>query len=92
RVKDKNITVTLNDVLYAPKAVNNLFSISRLDEHGGRAHIHKGKIALYNKNRRVIATGKRVDRLYLLDAYTKKQVSENSIIATEGAVNWEEWH
>jgi hypothetical protein len=92
RVKDKNITVTLNDVLYAPKAVNNLFSISRLDEHGGRAHIHKGKIALYNKNHCVIATGKRVDRLYLLDAYTKKQVSENSIIATEGAVNWEEWH
>jgi hypothetical protein len=28
-------TVTLENVLYAPSAVNNLFSLSRLDEKGG---------------------------------------------------------
>src|SRR6267154_2345952 len=92
-VKNKNITVTLNDVLYAPKAVNNLFSISRLDEKGGRAKIDNGQITLFDKNHCVIAEGKRVNRLYLLDACTKNKVSKNSSTAKENSADdWEIWH
>src|SRR6267154_6472128 len=92
-VKNKNITVTLNDVLYEPKAVNNLFSISRLDEKGGRAKIDNGQITLFDKNHHVIAEGKRVNRLYLLDVCTKNKVSENSSTAKENSVDdWEIWH
>ncbi|KAG2135863.1 uncharacterized protein EDB93DRAFT_1092040 [Suillus bovinus] len=50
RVKDKQIIVQLRDVLHVPTAVNNLISISRLNEQGGRARFDNGQVTLLNQN------------------------------------------
>jgi len=94
RVNDQNLTITLRDVLYAPKAANNLFSISRLDEHGGHTQIKNGRIILQNHEHRTIAIGRRVERLYILDIKIKEQVLEHSTIAEskETLNTWNDWH
>jgi len=89
-VNNKKYNVTLEDVLYVPKAVNNLFSISRLDENGGKAHINNGTITLKNAQDQTIAVGKRMNRLYILDATTI--IKENSAIVTEEPNSWNDWH
>jgi hypothetical protein len=91
RVNEKNTTITLRDTLYAPKAVNNLLSLSRLDEEGGKARIDGGRIILMNKYRHIIAVGKRIKRLYILDAQTKKQTNELTNIAKE-KLTWDVLH
>ncbi|KAG1743112.1 hypothetical protein EDB19DRAFT_1607909, partial [Suillus lakei] len=45
-LQEKNIKVTLNDVLYVPTAVNNLFSLMRVDEKGGHAIIGNGRVTV----------------------------------------------
>jgi transposase InsO family protein len=92
RVNDQNLTVTLKDVLYAPDAINNLFSISRLDENGGRAQIENGQIILRNRADCIMAIGKRIDRLYILNAKTKIVHDDTSATATEVHGTWDEWH
>ncbi|KAG2053274.1 hypothetical protein BDR06DRAFT_857450, partial [Suillus hirtellus] len=62
--------VQLRDVLHVPTATNNLISISRLDEQGGRAHFDNGQVTLLDQNRQIIATGCRINRLYILNAKT----------------------
>ncbi|KAG1721957.1 hypothetical protein EDB19DRAFT_1646102, partial [Suillus lakei] len=93
RVHQKDIKVTLNDVLYVPTAINNLFSLMRVDEKGGRAIIGNGQITVLDKDRRILACGKRIKRLLLLDAQTIHQTTENSNTVKEDDVdNWEIWH
>ena len=90
-VNEKNITITLRDTLYAPKAVNNLLSLSRLDEEGGTAHINDGQIILSDKNHHIIAIGKCVRRLYVLDARTKDKTNELSNTAQQ-RLTWDTLH
>ncbi|KAG2737804.1 hypothetical protein P692DRAFT_201687430, partial [Suillus brevipes Sb2] len=67
KVGNKAVHLLLRDVLHVPTAGNNLLSISRLDEQGGRAIIGKGQISLLDDKHRTIATGRRENRLYFLD-------------------------
>ncbi|KAG2133303.1 hypothetical protein DEU56DRAFT_739043, partial [Suillus clintonianus] len=93
RVHQKDIKVTLNDVLYVPTAINNLFSLTRVDEKGGRAIIGNGQITVLDKDRQILACGKCIKRLLLLDAQTIHQTTESSNTVKEDDVdNWEMWH
>ena len=83
--------IVLHDVLYVPQAPNNLFSISQLDKSSGRAIMGDGRIHLYDKNETLIAVGRKVERMYLLDvtAYT---ALERAALSTETTNTWLEWH
>ena len=83
--------IVLQDVLYVPQAPNNLFSISRLDESGGRAIMGDGHIHLYDKNKMLIAVGRKVERMYLLDIAAQPAL-ERAALSTETANTWQDWH
>jgi len=91
RVKEKNIMIVLPNVLYVPSAPNSLVSLTRLDESGGHAAMGNGIIQLYDKNQTLIAVGRRVERMYLLDVSTVTPPHDSS--ATEIVLfTWTDWH
>ena len=57
----QTFVIVLRDVLYVPQAPNNLLSISHLDESGGHANMGDGCIHLYDKNKNLIAVGRKVE-------------------------------
>ena len=59
-INRRTFTIVLQNVLYVPQAPNNLLSISCLDESGGRTIMGDRHIQLYDKNKTLIATGKKV--------------------------------
>ena len=66
KVGNEVFTHCLQDVLYAPKAVNNLLSVRRLDDAGGEFRVTQGKCELQDKSHQVIGIGRHIRRLYLL--------------------------
>ena len=82
----------LQDVLYAPKAVNNLLSVRRLDDAGGEFWVAQGKCELRDKSNQVIGIGRNIWRLYPLDACAEKTPSEQASIAVTGQNSWDLWH
>ncbi|KZO92960.1 hypothetical protein CALVIDRAFT_470412, partial [Calocera viscosa TUFC12733] len=66
-VNGKIITHTLKDVLHAPNAINSLLSAGRFDETGGKIHFYASKCELRNSNGILVGTGKKTNRLYLLN-------------------------
>jgi len=84
--------IVLYDVLYVPSAPNNLFSISCLDETGGRASMGDGNVQLYDKNNKLILVGQRLDRMYLLDATVIKSVAEQTQQHSIECPSWMDWH
>ncbi|KAA1470887.1 hypothetical protein DENSPDRAFT_766422, partial [Dentipellis sp. KUC8613] len=60
--------ITLSNVLHAPEAAHNLLSISKLDRAGGSAYFGGGRVKLYGKSEKPIATGTLIDNLYYLDS------------------------
>ena len=84
-------TIVLWNVLYVPRAPNNLFSISHLDESGSHTNMGDGRIHLYDKNKNLIAVGRKVERMYLLDV-TAHIALERAALSTETANTWLDWH
>ena len=64
----KIIPHRLSNVLYVPNAANCLLSGTRFDDAGGEFTGGNGKCVLKDKTGRVVGTGSKIDRLYLLDA------------------------
>lgn len=64
-INKQQITCKLKNVLYVPRASNNLVSITRLDREGGHAIMGKGKATLKVRGGRTIAEGKLYNGLYL---------------------------
>lgn len=56
-------------MLYVPQALNNLFSVSCLDESGGHAIMGDGCIHLYDKNKSLIAVGQKIEWMYLMSQH-----------------------
>jgi hypothetical protein len=90
KVGNKAVHLLLRDVLHVPTAGNNLLSISQLDEQGGRAIISKGQISLLDDKHRTIATGRRENRLYFLDMFTKNY--DEQINTAKDKITWEQLH
>ena len=60
-INNNKIQIVLSNVLYVPSAPNNLFSVMRLDKLEGHAIMGNGIVCLYDKNKLLIAIGKKKD-------------------------------
>jgi hypothetical protein len=87
-------TVSLHNTLYAPTATNNLLSITRIDEAGGSAAFKNGKANIYSKSGKLFLEGKKVNRLYWLDAKTVLPGNHANVGNLEGnnPNSWMAWH
>ncbi|KAK0484671.1 hypothetical protein IW261DRAFT_1300491, partial [Armillaria novae-zelandiae] len=93
KVNGKTVTHYLKDTLYAPNAVNNLISISRLDDAGMEASFKNGTVQFLHKDGKILAEGKKTHRLYLMNAQAHNAIPEQSNIADiEGGNTWDTWH
>ena len=66
----------LQNVFYIPDAPNCLLSVSCFNDAGGEITFRKGKCRLLDQSGKVIGTGKKVNKLYILDASTEIQSRE----------------
>lgn len=92
KVGEKSFPHLLHDVMYTPNATNNLLSISRLDDTGGSVDFSQGGCKLLDRNGRVIGIGRKVRRLYLLDARVRAGVPDQANVADEVGESWDSWH
>jgi len=86
--KTKNLK--LHNVLYVPDARDNLLSLAKLDDAGGRTQFGNNKCILINANNEVIAEGTRSGGLYLLNLYRKRE--QIYFTNTTTPQTWESWH
>ncbi|PBK69281.1 hypothetical protein ARMSODRAFT_861996, partial [Armillaria solidipes] len=91
KVGNKTITHRLKETLYAPNAINNLISISRLDDAGMEAKFRKGQVQFLRNHSEVLAIGKKINRLYLMNGRAR-DISEQSNVADESQNTWDSWH
>lgn len=91
QTNEETFAIILKDVLYVPQALNNLFSISHLNESDGHTVMGTGCIQLYEKNKFLIAIGRKVERMYLLHV-TVQPAAEHLILSKEGESSWQQWH
>ena len=68
---------TLKDVLYVPKLLHNLLSVSKASEFGKTTKFNSSGCEILNQNNKVIAFGTRVGSLYYLEFYQNKQQVHN---------------
>src|SRR5882762_10946478 len=91
-VNGQTIPHRLQDVLYIPEAGNSLLSISRFDESGGDITFKAGTCRLSDKVKRLVGTGVKSGRLYLLDTRAQLNRNECANIAATQKPSWDEWH
>ncbi|KAG2126795.1 hypothetical protein DEU56DRAFT_697578, partial [Suillus clintonianus] len=83
----------LKNVLYVPRASNNLLSITRLDREGGHAIMGNGVVTLKVRGGRTIAKGKLQNGLYLLNSQAKLHpITKIYTTREEKPVDWLTWH
>ena len=92
-VEGKIIPHRLSNVLHVPNAANCLLSGTRFDEGGGTFIGGNGKCSLKDRNGRVVGTGNKTERLYLLDARAQLLGQERTNYAsTSQKRTWDQWH
>jgi hypothetical protein len=91
-VNNQVIQHKLIDVLHVPEAPNSLLSVSRLDEIGGKVTFANGKCEIHSSTNQLIGTGKKVDRLYLLDAKAHTGGDNQTNFAAPKKLTWDQWH
>lgn len=69
QIKGKGDTQLLNNVYHVPKLTYGLISIGKLDEEIYTTTFENGKVVIYNKQNKVLLTGTKVNKLYVLDKY-----------------------
>ena len=82
QVNNKTFVITLTNILYAPTMRNNLLSIGKLNEAGGRAITSGGKIQLLNWDGQIFAEGRKLHAMYYLSAIS------NMAHTTENRQTW----
>ncbi len=81
----------LKDTLYIPNAINNLMSISRLDDAGLKAKFCNEEVSFLHKSGAALARGKKVNWLYLMKIWAQTN-SERSHITKGSGNTWDSWH
>ncbi|KAG2006925.1 hypothetical protein CC2G_015317 [Coprinopsis cinerea AmutBmut pab1-1] len=82
----------IRDVLFVPSAPNCLLSLSRFDDGGGVVHFGGGTCRLLDGNGSVVGTGRKVDRLYKLDAEAELHQNKSFFSGANGKKAWDDWH
>jgi hypothetical protein len=91
-VNDGSVRHRLMDALFVPEAPNSLLSVSRFDETGGRIEFQDGTCKLYSRKDQLIGSGKKLDRLYVLDATNVAQPIERANLTKPPKPSWDQWH
>ncbi|KAG2121275.1 hypothetical protein DEU56DRAFT_746773, partial [Suillus clintonianus] len=92
-VNKQQVTCKLKNVLYVPRASNNLLSIMRLDREGGHAIMGNGVVTLKVRGGCTIAKGKLQNGLYLLNSWAKLHpITKIYTTRDEKPVDWLTWH
>ena len=81
----------LRNTLYTPNAPNCLVSLSRLDDASGKVEFDKGMCWIKSRDGKVVGTGQKHHRLYLLQARAILS-KEQANLATTGKHTWDQWH
>ena len=102
RVGAKTFHLTLNDVLYVPANWQNLLSLGRWDDAGGKYRGENSSLTLATKNGETVATGMKLrNNLYKMSDFAVQKESTYSrtedgvaqvCAITEPAKSWEVWH
>jgi hypothetical protein len=91
-VNNQVVQHKLNDVLHVPEAPNSLLSVSRFDEIGGKVIHQDGKCELRSSTGQLIGTGRKINRLYLLDARAELGENNQANFAAPKKLTWDQWH
>ena len=91
-VNDNQYTLRLTQVLYVPKARQNLISVRQIDSAGSRITCDSGQMFLRDSKNKPLAVAILRDGLYYLDRQTVFQNEANVAITIKHAWTWEEWH
>ncbi|KAE9385918.1 hypothetical protein BT96DRAFT_840092, partial [Gymnopus androsaceus JB14] len=86
------IPVTLKNTLYAPDAMNNLLSVSRIDDGGGELNFKSGQVQLFDMHKNLLINGEKKHCLYYLKAHAREAEHANAASDQEKSHTWEEWH
>ncbi|KAJ7614770.1 hypothetical protein B0H17DRAFT_896378, partial [Mycena rosella] len=87
--------VTISDVVYAPDAINNLISLSRLADAGCKVVFEGDLVSVLSpKLRTCVATGTKPGRLYHMDisAVSPSGTEPELAMVAKNSRTWDEWH
>jgi hypothetical protein len=91
QVKGKQKVFHLKETLYTPEITDNLLSIGRIDEAGGKIIFGNKKAVIYdNKNNVVIDGNLSSNRLYPLKVRYQEERSNIATMTHKGT--WTDWH
>ncbi|KAJ3525781.1 hypothetical protein NMY22_g10432 [Coprinellus aureogranulatus] len=91
KIRSDVITHAMRDVLYVPGTPNCLLSLSRFDDGGNTVTFSKGVCELRDRTGKVIGTGRKVNRLYELNAQAVFH-QDKVYMASRRVKRWDEWH
>lgn len=91
-IDGQKVTSELHNTLYAPAAVNNLLSISRVDDAAGSVTFENGKVLVKSKLGHVMIEGKKKYRLYWLNAHAQKAAHTTHVATQPVEDTWDVWH
>ena len=82
----------LTNTLHVPEARENLLSLGRIDNTGGRIVCANGQMTMYDSTSNKIAVAHMQRSLYYLDVRTEIHHSSNIAMKIKRTWTWEEWH
>ncbi|MCP4491847.1 MAG: hypothetical protein GY820_31755, partial [Gammaproteobacteria bacterium] len=81
--------ITLMNVLYVPKLRCSLISVRAVLERGKSVLFADNKCWIKTMNGKTIATGKRVDRLFLLNLHGQESAA---VASSQATTSFQTWH
>ena len=92
--KGKPKAFQLKETLYTPDVTDNLLSIGRIDEAGGKIIFGNKKVVIYDSKRNMVVDGNlSSNRLYPLNVYHQTVAEESSNMTTMARKGtWTNWH
>jgi hypothetical protein len=93
-IKGKPKVFHLKETLFTPEITDNLMSIGRIDEAGGKVIFGGKRVVIYDTKHNEIVDGNlSSNRLYPLNMYRQIAIAENCNITTMARKDtWNDWH
>lgn len=74
---------TLEKVLYVPELAHNLISISQVTQGGKATVFHQQSCKIFSKKNKLLAVGKKIGKLYMLDCFQKVTAHCSNVCSDE---------
>ena len=92
KINGEVIPITLKNTLYAPTAMNNLLSVSRVDDSSGEFKFKGSQSKMFDKFGNLLIEGEKKHQLYYLKVKSRKDHHANAAEAKQHMYTWKEWH